>query len=110
MRRAKAIWVQIIRQFDKSGLTQAEFAKRRGIPVGTLSWWIGRLRREGEEAAAVLPVRVVASPAPTARGQDEAATEGTIEVALGDTLRVRFPTGTPASVIAEVVTQLRARC
>jgi transposase-like protein len=110
MRRAREIWVQIIRQFEGSGLTQAEFARQRGIPAGTLAWWIHRLRRDGEEAPPVLPVRVVGSPAPTAREQDGETEGPTIEVVLGDGLRLRFPAGTPAAVIAELVTQLRARC
>lgn len=36
MRRAREIWVNVIRQFEKSGLKQEEFAAERKIPVGTL--------------------------------------------------------------------------
>src|SRR5262249_598768 len=107
MRRAREIWVQIIRQFEKSGLTQDAFAAERGIPVGTLRGWIYKLRCDEEDTTPVLPVRVVGSTAPLARpsGGELPA----IEVAVGE-LVVRFPLGTPASTIVEVVTLLRDRC
>ena len=56
----------------------------------------------------LVPVRVIASTAPTARRLDDEA--GAIEVDVGETVRLRFPPGTPPSVIAELVTLLRARC
>jgi len=109
MRRAREIWVNIIRQFERSGLKQEEFAAERKIPVGTLRGWIYRLRREQEEQATpLLPVRVIASTAPSARWSgDEAAV---IEAVLGDGVRLRFPPSTPPSVVAEVVGLLRAQC
>ena len=93
-------------------MTQEAFAEERGIPVTTLRSWIYRLRREAQtkqqDEAPLLPVRVIASPAPSARGREGEA--GPIEVELGEVLRLRFPSGTPASVIAELVVLLRARC
>src|SRR5690242_1153766 len=94
MRRARDIWVGIIQQFERSGLTQEAFAAERGIPVGTLRSWIYKLRQEGEDAAALLPVRVIPSPAPTAR-RPEAETTSAVEVEVGDLVRVRLPAGTP---------------
>ena len=108
MRRAREIWVQIVRQFERSGLTQEQYAEQRGMPVSTLRSWIYRLRDEDEEPAPLLPVRVISSPALAARRpEDDGAV---IEVALGESVRLRFPTDTPPGVIAEVVAQLRARC
>lgn len=115
MRQARGIWVQVIRQYEKSGRTQEAFARERNIPVGTLRSWIYRLRRQdaaaalGNEATAILPVRVIASTAPVAR---QAAAEGAavIEVVLGDSLRLRFPPSTAPRTIAELVTLLRDRC
>src|SRR6266480_1415937 len=107
MRRARDIWFQIVHQFEKSGLTQEAFAEERNIPVGTLRSWIYRLRREdhegtgGNEVVPILPVRVIASTAPTARQPgDEGAPA--IEVVLGESLRLRFPPNTAPSVIAEL--------
>src|SRR5437868_1152253 len=109
MRHAREIWVQIVGQFEKSGLTQEAFAAERGIPVGTLRSWIYRLRRERqEEEAPLLPVRVISSPALSARRPDDE--QVVIEVSLGDSVRLRFPTSTAPSAIAEVVALLRSRC
>jgi hypothetical protein len=108
MRRARDIWVGIVGQFEKSGLTQEAFAQERNIPVGTLRAWIYKLRREPEEQAPLLPVRVIASTAPSARRLDDEA--GAIEVDVGETVRLRFPPGTSPNAIAELVALLRARC
>jgi transposase-like protein len=107
MRKAREIWVGIIQQYERSGLTQEAFADERGIPVGTIRSWIYKLRREREEAP-VLPVRVIASPAPTARRPDEEVSA--IEVDVGDVVRVRLPSSTPPAAVAELVALLRARC
>lgn len=109
MRRAREIWVSIIRQFEGSGLTQEEFAEKRGLPVGTLRSWIYKLRREREDSAPFLPVRVIASTAPLARRADEEE-GGVIEVEVGDALRLRLPPGTPLASIAELVSLLRSQC
>jgi len=108
MRHAREIWVQIIGQFERSGLTQERFAEDRGIPVATLRSWIYRLRREGTNEAPLLPVRVVALTAPPARRGEEEA--GAVEIDFGGALRVRFAAGTPAQTIAELVVLLRDRC
>jgi hypothetical protein len=85
------------------------FAGKRGIPVGTLKWWMWRLRREkAEESTPLLPVRVVASAAPTARLSSDESAAAQVEVALADDLRLRFA-GAPADLIVEVVSRLR-RC
>ena len=106
MRRAREIWVQIVRQFEQSGLTQEAYADERGIPVATLRSWIYRLRREEHAVPPLLPVRVIPSTPPSA-GQPEAAS---IEVELGESIRLRFPSCTAPAVIAEIVLRLRAQC
>ena len=105
MRRARGIWVELIRQCDKSGLTTEEYAAKRGIPVRTLRWWIWRLRRErDEEAAPLLPVRVIPSTAHSRGNEEVAAVEGE----LTDGVLLRF-VGAPVSAVVEVVSRLR-RC
>lgn len=108
MRRAREIWVQLVRQHEQSGLTQEDYARQRGIPVATLRSWIYKLRRAEDDGAQLLPVRVVASTAPTARQREAEA--GEIEVELGEPVRLRFSSSVPPSVIAELVHLLRARC
>ena len=110
MRRARDIWVGIIHQLEKSSLTHEEFAKQRGIPVGTLRSWIYKLRRDDgdeiEETPPLLPVRVIASTAPRAREDSD----GVIEVELGAPVRLRFPPGTSPGTIVEILVGLRSRC
>lgn len=114
MRKARDIWVAIVGQFERSGLTQEAFAGERNIPVGTLRSWIYRLRRERDagatdESTPILPVRVIALTAPLARQPADAAGPP-IEVVVGATVRVRFPANTPPSVVAEMVALLHERC
>jgi len=102
-RRTRDIWRNLIGQLERSGKSREEFAAERGIPVGTLRAWIYRIKRESaDEEASILPVRVVASTAPTARRPD--AEGGEVEVLL-----VRFATGAAGEFIADVVSRLR-RC
>jgi hypothetical protein len=103
VRRTREIWQNLIKQFERSGKTQEQFATEREIPLTTLRAWIYRLKREmEEEQASILPVRVIASTAPTARRpEDESAA---VEVML-----VRFAGGAASDFIADVVNRLR-RC
>src|SRR5258706_9089112 len=103
-RRTREIWQNLIGQFERSGKSIEQFAGERQIPVGTLKNWIYRIRRErAEEAAAILPVRLVSSASPAARRHEEHEA-GAVEVML-----VRFASGAPSELIAEVVSRLR-RC
>jgi len=38
---------RLLAEQQRSGLTLAEFARRRGVRAGTLSWWRHRLRGQG---------------------------------------------------------------
>lgn len=40
--RAKS-WGRLVVAWEKSGLTQAEFCRRRGVKAVTFSWWKGKL-------------------------------------------------------------------
>ncbi|MGQ0615079.1 MAG: IS66 family insertion sequence element accessory protein TnpA, partial [Planctomycetaceae bacterium] len=55
--RLRSDWESLVREWRASGLTQKEFARKRGIAASTLSWWSCRLRRVG--GAALVPVRVI---------------------------------------------------
>jgi hypothetical protein len=104
MRRSKReYWAGLVAELERSGERQREFAAKRRVKLCTLRHWLYRIRRERErdmnDASRILPVRVVASTAPSARAPEEKAA---IEVLL-----VRFPSHTAADLIAEVVTRLR---
>jgi hypothetical protein len=104
-RRTREIWQNLIKQFERSGKTQEQFATEREIPVTALRSWIYRLRRESaEQATAMLPVRVISSASPQAARRSEDEGGAAVEVVL-----VRFAAGTSSELIAEVVARLR-RC
>jgi transposase-like protein len=39
-------WRALVEECGRSGVSQAEFCRRRGIPAGTLSFWKSTLARE----------------------------------------------------------------
>lgn len=105
MRRTRQVWVELIRECKRSGLSTGAYAAKRGVAVGRLRWWIWRLRRDEAEGPSLLPVRVMAPTAPVGRGGEGVAA---IEVALTDGVRVRFMDA-PVNAVVEVVSRLR-RC
>jgi hypothetical protein len=104
-RRTRETWQNLIKQFERSGKTQEQFASEREIPLAALRSWIYRFRRErAAEAAAILPVRVISSASPPTARRPEDGVGAAVEVVL-----VRFAVGTPSELIADVVARLR-RC
>lgn len=83
------------------------FAKRRGVRLQTLRWWMWRLSRD---AVRVLPVVVREDRAAEgARSGPVASAAHVVELAIGD-VHVRFGVGADASYVASLVAELRARC
>jgi hypothetical protein len=89
MRRGREFWVSAVAEFERSELSQKLFAQRRGIALATLQWWIAKLRRERQSGVSLVPVRVIASTAPSARGTDAGRV---IEVELKTGVRLHVPT------------------
>ena len=90
-----------------------------GLVVGTLSWWIGRIRRLDREAigapaarraSAFLPVKIVSSPQAPAIA--EPVGRHHVEIALRDGDVVRVPVGIDAAWAGLLVAAMRggARC
>lgn len=50
-------WERLLKEYDKSGLTQKAFARREGINVHTLVAWLGRRRKRIAGDQANKPVR-----------------------------------------------------
>lgn len=81
-------WVATVDDFERSELTQEGFARQRRISVTTLRSWIYKLRREQKSSVSLVPVRVVTSTAPAARGVAAAGVEIEIELKTGVRLRL----------------------
>jgi len=100
-RRTNEQWTQVIKAFERSGLSQSAFARRNGIPLGTLNNRIARQRKAFGVRGAMLPVRVVDldAAASTPPGSSDPAVE---------MLLLRVPAGAASQVLRELVAQLRA--
>jgi hypothetical protein len=104
MHRGREFWVSTIAEFKRSQLTQKSFAQRRGVALATLQWWLAKLRRERKSDVSLVPVRVIASAAPTARS--EAVADHTIEVELRSGVRLRLAAGADLDYVAALVQRL----
>jgi hypothetical protein len=96
-------WLQLIAEYEKSGLTQKEFVAQQQVHLSTFQYWLYRRSKRSQLASkpspTFLPVEVVASPALKAR----AAEEQLIEVATHSGLRLRFEVGTNVRYLTELL-------
>lgn len=100
----REFWVTIVDEFERSALTQERFAQQRGVQVATLRSWLYRLRRERKASVSLVPVRVVASTAPAARGA--AVVGGEIEIELTTGVRLRLTTAVDLDYVAALAQRL----
>ena len=104
-------WVRRLEEFDRSGLSRAEYAAPRGLTPSTLSWWRCEIaRRERARARAsspsraptLLPVSILA-PVPVAPTK---ARLTPIEVVVRDQVVIRVTAGFDPATLREVVEAL----
>ena len=105
-RTEKPEWLRVAEEFEASGLTQREFAGRRGLRLSTVQSWVYRRRRQvsagAEPPVRLLPVQVSDALAPAAV---------TLEVRTAAGARVRFSSGTDVDYVARLVAALgRTAC
>jgi len=103
---------ELLDEFRRSEQTQVTFAKRRGLAVSTLQYWLrgaradrkGPVRRGGAVNAPrrLVPVRVIDQPPPS--------TAGIIELEFPDGGKVRFPAGLAPEVIAPYIEAMKRQC
>lgn len=99
MRRNRETWKALVAEYRASGVSAAEFARRRGLNVGTLRWWCTELR-EAAQAVEFLAVHAP-SRAPVARALLEAVVGAVV---------VRFEAGTDVEYVAMLLERLRSSC
>ena len=95
-------------QWRKSGLTAAEFASREGLSVASLRWWsseLGRGSRASRHGRGGAAIQAIELALPTAARR---ATEGALEVAVGDVV-IRFDTSVEVAYVASLVSVLVER-
>jgi hypothetical protein len=105
-RDEKPEWLRVAEEFEASGLTQREFAGRRGLRLSTLQSCVYRRRRQ-ESAVAPWPVRLLTVQVSSA----PALATAPLEVVLGHGVRVQFSSGTDVDYVARLVAALgRTAC
>jgi hypothetical protein len=102
----KPEWQRVAEEFETSGLTQREFAGRRGLRLSTLQSWVYRRRRQGSAVAEppvrLLPVQVSSAPAPG---------EVALELVVLSGVRVRLGPSADVDYVARLVAALgRTAC
>ena len=62
--RGAEYWRDVLARWGRSGLTQAEYCRRRGLSIGTFRWWRHALARRngGHSQARVVRGRTRGSP------------------------------------------------
>jgi transposase-like protein len=97
----------VLHEWARSGLSQAAFARRRGIPAGTLAWWGHQLRHQGDSAPrrpGVPFVEVVALAPPAAPAPSP------FEVVLGGDVTVRVPAAFDTAALRQLLGVLGRSC
>lgn len=102
-RTSRAEWAKRVQRWRDSGLTAKEFAAETGVNASTLSYWSWRLRPAGRRrpparssASSARFVELSASPL-------AATVPATLELLLGESVRIRVPSGFDEETLARVV-------
>jgi hypothetical protein len=120
-RPRREYWRALIEECRRSGLTQAAFCRRRGIPPGTLGYWKCILAQEARrtrvpapvpadpERLTFLPVEVALPPPAHAMAEGGPPNEpGDVEIVLDHGRRVRVRGRVDAHWLGQVVAALAA--
>ena len=104
-RRGREFWRELIRDYEagEDRESHSAFARRRRVTLATFRLWLYRLRHEDKASPALVPVRAVASTAPTARWRADGAA---IELELPSGVMLRFPVGSDGDYVAALVERL----
>src|SRR4051794_7528586 len=98
-------WKQLVTEYESSDEPQNEFVARHDVSINTFRFWLYKSRQQKkshhDSTTRFVPVEIVASPAPEARGRAEA-----MELQLRSGATLRFPVGTDTRYLAELIAAL----
>ena len=120
-------WGRLVQSWERSGLTQAEFCRRRDVKAVTFSWWKRKLRDTGDRSSrrrsrptatrrrpearfteVMWPGRVFARGAPAASTSD--ARSAGYEIVLGDGLVIRLPGDFEPEKVSQLIDLVAPAC
>jgi hypothetical protein len=104
--RQRNDWVQLVTEFENSGLTQVEFAKRRGIKLTTFRQGYSVARKRLGRDSTQQPVRFV----PVKVGDVDRGRPGRLFEACMGQLSLRFEVGTDVTYVVSLLGQLSRAC
>lgn len=96
---------RLLRHYERSGVSQKQFAREQDIPISTLSYWVRRTRRESESGAQATVVEIAPRRlrAASASKRIESAVAERVDIRLPNQLELRVPTGTDADWVVELL-------
>jgi len=106
--RSRAEIESILKDYSRSGRSQRDFARTRGISLSSLGYWLWKARwREGREvgrveASRIVPVKVVRRP--------PEGSKAFLEVVLRGDRLVRVYPGFDPDTLAQVLAVVEAGC
>jgi hypothetical protein len=95
-RETRQQWTERVERWRRSGRTAGEFAAQEGVRPATLSWWGAELKRTARASPGFIEV---APP----------SAKGSIEVVLGERVRIRVSGTFDAELLRQVVAALEGR-
>jgi hypothetical protein len=91
-------WVEVVEEYERSGLTQREFAAQRAVALSTLQCWLRRSRAQRtQETMRLLPVQIASAGLPVS------ASDTRLEVVLPSGVRLAITPGTDVQYVARLV-------
>ena len=102
-------WQGIVREWERSGQTQREFCRLRGINGGTFSWWKRQLAAQRSEH--VHPERPAAKPQAGFVELHPAGTGSAVyELVLSGGRLLRVPERFDPQVLSRLIAAVEAAC
>lgn len=96
VRRGRAEWMKLVKQWRGGGEDAIVFATRHGVKVSTLRWWASELKKDRRAVPALREVVVDRTPAKSIR---------TVSIILGS-LEMRVEVGADPDYVASVAAAL----
>lgn len=102
---------RLVRDQERSGLSQRKFCDVHGVPLSTLTWWRKKLGQgggcKGHQAGEFFEVKLVDDTLAT---ETELPTVSPIEIRLPGGAVIRIPHGVPEATLRGVISMVAVPC